>query len=655
MMKKISWFLLLLVLFGTERVYAEETAVAHWTFDGKTTESVKDTVSGTADVISGNFRVVTGVSGEALKFDGYTTMVVKKAAEVPALGSAFTLEAWVALAAYPWSWCPVVCHTQENAGYALEIGPSGEVAVKVFSGSAWRTCISLINIPVRSWTHVAGVFDPDIGLAVYINGHKQGRLEFQGRLTPASRTDLILGSVPQPDKPAYIHRPFGTLPGWYSLDAILDEVKIHGRDISADVLEQAYAAARPSSPPDIPPRVLPSGPAGPGRFGAYYTHLKYHWEWDDMWRTAEHPDVVVQFDDSPVRVVFWRGTRYSPAWVTENNLWMADQSVEAWNDEEGCFEHMQDRHCRYSHVRVIENTPARVVVHWRYAPISAHDNFWRVDPRTGWGCWVDEYYYFYPDRTGIRKYTWEKGTLGRPRQFQETIPLTGPGQTQGDVIHEEYVTIANLAGEKQTFFYVENPLQKTDKSIPPDPMIQMHNLKARNKPFIIFEPGGDMHYLKDMNIEALSRSGSCSHWPIGQMCCDGRTQRTTDRAASFLGFPITDPVIHEEGNRNWISSLYGLNDSSFDRLLPLAKSWIQAPKLRTVSGSVKSSGYDFSQRIYRLVNSDRIRPSADLVLEAGPDSPLHNACLVIKDWGDATPQVAFDGELLAEGNGYRYR
>jgi hypothetical protein len=27
---------------------------------------------------------------------------------------------------------------------------------------------------------------------------------------------------------------------------------------------------------------------------------------------------VVQFDDSPVRVVFWRGTRYSPAWVMEN-------------------------------------------------------------------------------------------------------------------------------------------------------------------------------------------------------------------------------------------------------------------------------------------------------------------------------------------------
>ncbi|NOR14321.1 MAG: hypothetical protein GQ544_01315 [Candidatus Aminicenantes bacterium] len=652
-MKKISWLLIFMVLLGMNWAYGEETAVAHWTFDGATAESVLDAIKGTADSISGNFRVVTGVSGEAVKFDGYTTMVTKNAAEVPALDSGFTLEAWVALAAFPWSWCPVITHTQDNAGYALEIGPAGEVAVKVFSGSAWRTCISLINIPIKSWTHVAGVFDPETGLTVFINGRKQGHLEFRGRLTPARRTDLVLGSVPQPAKPAYIHRPFGTLPGWYSLDAILDEVKIHDHSLSGTILHQRYVAAKPSSSPEIPPRVLPSGPSGPGRFGAYYTHLKYHWEWDDMWRTAEHPDVVIQFDDSPVRVVFWRGTRYSPAWVTDNNLWMADQSVEAWNDEEGCFEHMQDRHCRYSHVRITENTPARVVVHWRYAPISAHDNFWRVDPRTGWGCWVDEYYYFYPDRAGIRKYTWEKDSLGRPRQFQETIPLTGPGQTQGDVIHEEYVTIANLAREKQTFSYIENPPQKTGKPIPSAPMIQMHNLKARNKPFIIFEPGGDMLYLKDMNIEALSRSGSCSHWPIGQMCCDGRTQRTTDRAASFLGFPITDPVIHEKGNRSWVSSLYGLNDESFDRLLPLAKSWIHAPKLRANSGSVKCQGYNFSQRAYKLENTDPQRPSADLVFEATPDSPFRNACLVIKNWGDFVPQVQINGKLQSGGKDYR--
>ena len=146
--------------------------------------------------------------------------------------------------------------------------------------------------------------------------------------------------------------------------------------------------------------------------------------------------------------------------MTENNLWMADQSVEAWNDKEGCFEHMQDPRCLYSHVRIIENTEARVVVHWRYAPVSADDHLWNVDPRTGWGLWIDEYYYIYPDRTAVRCVTWQKGTLGEPHQFQESIPLTSPGQLQGDVINPDYVTVANLAGDRQVFSYVRNPPQE---------------------------------------------------------------------------------------------------------------------------------------------------------------------------------------------------
>jgi len=654
MKKKCFAFVVICLFFSFSNAICEEVKpLAWWAFDGRTVDSVQEKVKNLDDPISGNFRIVPGVSGEAIKFDGYTTMVTRKASDAPKLSSAFTIEAWIAIAAYPWSWCPVVSRTENSAGYALEIGPDGELAMKVFSGSSWRTCFSKEKISLKTWTHIAGAFDPEKGLTVFIDGLEQDHLEFKGRMNPPRKADLVIGSVTKPAKPAFIHREHGTLPGWYSLDAILDEVKIHGKSLDAGDLRKHVTAQKPSAPPDIPSRVLPSGPSGPGRFGAYYTHLKYYWEWDDLWRVGDHPDVVVQFDNSPVRVVFWRGTRYSPAWVTENNLWMADQSVEAWNDEEGCFEHMQDRHCRYTHVRIIENTPARVVVHWRYAPVSAYNNHWNVDPRTGWGCWVDEYYYIYPDKTGIRNYNWDKGSLGRPRQFQESILLTGPGQVQGDVVNEQYVTIANLLGEKQTFSYIQDPPRKTDKPIPENPMIQMHNLKAKNKPFIIFEPGGRMHYLRDMNIASLARPGSCSHWPIGQMRCDGRTQWTTDRAASFLGFPITDPKIHEDGDRNWISSLYGMNDTPFDRLIPLAKSWIQAPELRVISGRIKSDGYDFSQRAYRLSCSSLDMPSIALLMDASPESPMVNGCFIIKNWGSKEPVVEVDGRILKMGNGYR--
>ncbi len=630
--------------------------LARWTFDEVSDGTVTEAVSGGRDSLAGNYRLTAGASGRAVKFDGYTTVVTRAADRAPVPAGGFSVSAWIALAAYPWNWCPVVCHQDENAGWSLEIGPAGELAMKVFTGTVWRTCISEAVLPLRSWVHVAGTFDPEAGLTVRLDGRENARLPFRGRLSAAPRADLLISSTAAPLKPALIHREFGTLPDSFSLDAIVDEVEIRafaGSDEAAPV-----PAARPATGPEIAARVLPSGPPGPGRFGAYATDLKFHWEWDDLWPTAVDPDIVVQFDGSPVRLVFWRGTRYSPAWVSENNLWMADQSIEAWNGEEGCFEHMQDRYGVYSHVRVIENTPARVVVHWRYAPVSAHGRLWRTDPRTGWGCWVDEYYYIYPDQTAVRTYEWEKRTLGQPRQFQESIPLTGPGQRQGDVIEADYVTVANLRGEQQTYSYIDAPGPAGSKKAPAAPLIQMHHLKSRNKPFAIFEPGGRMHFLRDLDIASLARPGSCSHWPVGLMRCDGRTQQTLDRAASFLGFPITDPAVHEDERREWANSLYGMNDRPFSNLMPLARSWARAPRLRVERGTGRGlvgRGYDMRQRAYILERADgEAAKAAVLLLEASADSPMVNACLVVKNGGDMPPALAIDGIPAVDGRDVRF-
>ena len=97
------------------------------------------------------------------------------------------------------------------------------------------------------------------------------------------------------------------MPAWFSLDGILDELKIHPRALRPEQVAAAFAAIRPATEPDLPSRKLPSGPDGPGRFGAYYTRLKYCDEWDALWRVGPDPDVVVRFDNAAARVVFWRG------------------------------------------------------------------------------------------------------------------------------------------------------------------------------------------------------------------------------------------------------------------------------------------------------------------------------------------------------------
>lgn len=133
---------------------------------------------------------------------------------------------------------------------------------------------------------------------------------------------------------------------------------------------------------------LPSGPSGPGTFGAYYTHLNYTPEWDQHWRVDDHPDVVVRFEDGGHKFVFWRGTSYIPCWVTDNDIWYTNEFVERRGNHspntEGCVEPMSDKQCRYSHVRVIESNEARVVIHWRYAPVDVRYEHAFIDRKPLW-------------------------------------------------------------------------------------------------------------------------------------------------------------------------------------------------------------------------------------------------------------------------------
>lgn len=372
-----------------------------------------------------------------------------------------------------------------------------------------------------------------------------------------------------------------------------------------------------------------------------------------MWPVGEDTDIVVTFANSPVKVVFWRGTRYSPAWISETGLWMADQSVEAWDGKEGCYEHMEDPKCLYSHVRIIENTPARVVVHWRYAPVSSYNHLWQVNEKTGWGVWVDEYYYIYPDATGIRKASWNTDALGFPRQFQESLPLTDPGRKQGEILEKDWVTVANLKGETQTFSFVADPPAKNTKPIPENPNIQRHNFTSKFDPFIIFEPGNKMNYLNDRNIKSLQSYGSCNHWPVGEPNCDGRVAQTGDRPTHFLGFPISDPVIREGGNnRSHWAGLYGMTDKPIAELVRWGRAWIRPAAVRAVNGGAKFTGFATPEKAFVFEEAPGKGGSLSWEWEASAESPLIRPVVILNNGAAAIREIVLNGKKLEEGRDY---
>ncbi len=653
-------------LVAQDRIPPAQGPVAWWPLDTVEEETSPDWAGGHRDRLEGLHRIAPGVVGQAVVFDGYTTVLTRTAATAPLLSNAFTLEAWLALGAYPWNVAPVVDHGDEQMrGYIFGLGPRGELSLRVAVDGRWLEARSLEGaVPLRRWTHVAARYDVASGLVLFVNGTEVARTALpapgpggrsgsqRGQIITPRGLDLLVGGVRSPLRPTPWHRFEGTRPTWYSIDGALDEVKVHATALPDAEIMAAAVSAKPGPPP-LPPRVMPSGPKGPGRFGAYLTKLKYHPEWDALWRVDAHPDVLVRFDNSPARLVFWRGTQYSPAWVSENGLWMADQSVEGY-DADYTYEHMNDKQNRYSHVRVIEQTDARAVVHWRYALVNVKNELWNTQERLGNGAWVDEYYFVYPDTAAVRTVSWNRNTLGSPVQFQESIPLTQPGQLQGDVVNPDYVTVGNLAGETQVFSYVTDP-KPDSKKVPADLVIQRHNLKSSYKPFIVFEPGNKMSYLRDMNLLNLSRPGSGNHWPVGQTPSDGRTSVATDRAAHFLGFPISTPPLNQGSDgRDFRTSLYGMTDQPWSDLLELARSWSQAPELRVAAGPAASLGYDRSERAYRLKAEAALTRPLELVVVASPASPVRNLALVIEGWGESSASLTLDGRAISRGPRFRF-
>lgn len=614
-----------------------------WSFEQIQDGQCVEPATGIRDSIEGNFEDAPGISGRALRFDGFTTRVVREGKDLRVPGAELTIEAWVALGEYPLNWCPVLTTESDEAkGYRLVIGPYGQAAFEVAIGEQWIACSTPnATLPLRKWVHLAGVYAAGKQLTLYVNGQALVSVPIHGELTFPAKPKAVIGMVTAPRRPSDTIRTWGTVPAYFGLDGILDELQVFDQALPADEIKARFAKY-PATQPDIAPRRLPKPERNPGRFGAFYTKLKYYPGWDNLWRVDRDPDVVVCFGANPVQFIFWRGIRYGPCWVSENDNWMTDQSLETWgvgtNDLEGCFEHMQDRHCRFSHVRIIENTDARVVVHWRYAPVSAHNNTWLPDPKTGWECWVDEYYYIYPDASAIRRVAWNKDSTGKILQLQESIPLTQPGQRNDELLENDYVRVADYHGETRA---VSVDLRKQPADWNRGYTIQQFNFRSENKPYICFEPGNSMwvRWIGD----------GYNHFPVNQARCDGRWTKVLDRPTSITSSPCSDPVVHEDGNRRYWLGLYGMNRMSINELVSFGRSWAYGPGLSLAGEGFKSSGYDRSQRCYQLERTGPTPAKCEFKLQGSQESPVINPAFHIKNWNAKPPKVFVNGQAPAEG------
>lgn len=152
---------------------------------------------------------------------------------------------------------------------------------------------------------------------------------------------------------------------------------------------------------------------------AVYFRYNSNERWERYAKVGDYPDVLVEIGDNGDRIIFWRGASYRPfietatinTIVTELNAEQrvpksqvpdhvvvqyethksfVDVLVPVKGDGSGL---MFDVINRYSHARIVESTPARVTVLWRYI-----QDFSNPRPED----WTEEYFTIYPDGTCFR-------------------------------------------------------------------------------------------------------------------------------------------------------------------------------------------------------------------------------------------------------------
>lgn len=622
----------------------------HLLDDAYTTEKL----SGEKFRINGLAKFVPGVKGTAIKFDGFSSYIEGGLEEYPAMGDNISIEAWVSLGAYPWNWAPIITIGRyEITGFYFGIDARGRVGFHVPDRrSVWHECNSEVDpetklgLELKKWYHVVGTFSTENGLAIYINGQLAATQSGPDKSIVYSELDkgFRLGANREWLAPSDPIRPWATYPSRYALDGIVDEVKMYNKELTAVDVQSLYTKLTVENEPEFAsrtfPRVKPSG-----RFGANYTRLKYYPEWDAIWPVGDHMDVVVQFDEYPTRLMFWRGTRFSACWVSENGKWMADQSRETgynWYLSEGdrddmptgCVEHMSDKQCRSSRVAIIENNDARIVVNWRYLQMDTKFRQKDLENNTGFGQWANELYYIYPDGMCVRH------VLPGFGGWQESIFLNEPGTKPEDNVELEACTLYNMDGERKTYSWEHGPPRFDLENA----NIQLINFKSEYKPFLIHREGARFGVFHGEIRPEYSHFPWWNHWPVAQISSDGRSALAPDRAAHSSiswGFDHGDAAI------------YGMTNQPEEMLVDLARSWNHPPEILVNSGDYESYGYDYRQRAY-VVNTLDQGTQLELIVDATERSPMFNPAFVIENWDGSDIQLKLDDKEIPRGKDFRY-
>jgi hypothetical protein len=243
---KIPLFVLvLLMLWLADQVNAQEFVtdglISFWTFDGDTIDgnTVND-VWGSNHGESVDTKIVDGKIGQALAFNGSSSLVSIPDAPVFELTDAIALEAWVNINLWevPNRHIIMAKYNQDQTKRYVQFAMKNDVGLSAFlgysNGSAYMQ-VQAGNKPaewVGEWVHVALTWDKSDGGVplLYANGKRLEKYQDQQKL----EDDLSLNDLPW---------TIGAMPGFDRFfSGMIDEVRIYNRRLTDEEIERNFNA-----------------------------------------------------------------------------------------------------------------------------------------------------------------------------------------------------------------------------------------------------------------------------------------------------------------------------------------------------------------------------------------------------------------------------
>lgn len=298
-----------------------------------------------------------------------------------------------------------------------------------------------------------------------------------------------------------------------------------------------------------------------------------------------------------VEFVFWAKASYIPWWDVDQAA-MTNEFVENWGGgNQGCCEPMQDRENRYITAQIVEQSPARVVVHWRYALSDPHYQIYFNE-------WVDEYYTFYPDGVGIREVNLWANVSTRHETF-EVLLAKPPGVQTEQLFDEKFATLTNLKGKGYSNKYLNKnrDFHRDFVAKHKEFIVEVH-YKDRMHPFTVFSLRDDLlPGVTPAHVAVCARdighADRRGHWPASRYQIDGYNTPGLDVPHHGNIGNIQAEVDALNQPTTW-TYLIGIQDEGSDKANKHAHSWLYPGSLKIKSSKSKYEGYDVSQRAHLI-------------------------------------------------------